>query len=44
VDLIPAKMLGPGRYTYVVAVDSGGTSLARAERSLVVLEPAAAKP
>jgi hypothetical protein len=41
-DLIPPKMLGPGRYRYVITVSSDGQELTRGERALVVPEPAPA--
>jgi len=45
VDLIPPKMLGAGRYRFVITVSSDGTELAREERLLTVPEatPAPAK-
>jgi len=41
VDLIPPKMLGAGRYRFVLTVSSGGTELARTERALTVPEAVA---
>jgi hypothetical protein len=38
VDLIPPKMLGAGRYRFIISVSSEGRELARAERALVVPE------
>ena len=38
VDLIPPKMLGAGRYRYVLTVSSDGNELARVERALTVPE------
>jgi VWFA-related protein len=38
VDLIPPKMLGAGRYRFIVTVLSDGKELARGERALVVPE------
>jgi VWFA-related protein len=45
VDLIPPKMLGAGRYRFVITVSSDGKELARQERALTVPEtsPAPAK-
>jgi hypothetical protein len=37
-DLIPPKMLGAGRYRFVITVSSDGRELARAERVLTVPE------
>jgi hypothetical protein len=39
VDLIPPKMLGAGRYRFVVTVSSDGNELTRGERSLTLPEP-----
>ena len=36
VDLVPQKMLGPGRYRFIVTVSSKGHELKREERALVV--------
>jgi hypothetical protein len=44
VDLIPAKMLGPGSYRYLLTVASAGTELARGERLLIVPDAAPAQP
>jgi hypothetical protein len=44
VDLIPPKMLGPGRYRFVITVSSDGQELARGERTLVVPEKTPAPP
>ena len=44
VDLIPPKMLGPGKYRFVIAVSSDGTELARGERTLVVPDEVPAAP
>jgi hypothetical protein len=41
VDLIPPKMLGAGRYRFVVTVSSDGNELTRGERSLALPEPPA---
>jgi VWFA-related protein len=41
-DLIPPKMLGAGRYRYLITVSSDGRELTRGERALVVPEPAPA--
>jgi hypothetical protein len=38
VDLIPPKLLGAGRYRFVVTVSSDGKELTRGERALVVPE------
>jgi hypothetical protein len=38
VDLIPSKMLGAGRYRFVITVSSDGRELTRGERTLVVPE------
>jgi hypothetical protein len=38
VDLIPPKMLGAGRYRFIVTVSSDGNELTRGERALVVPE------
>ena len=45
VDLIPPRMLGAGKYHFVITVSSDGNELARGERTLVVPEktPAPAK-
>lgn len=42
VDLIPARMLGAGRYHYIITVSSDGNELARGDRALVVPEKPAA--
>ena len=42
VDLIPPKMLGAGRYRFVIAVTSDGKELARGERLLTVPDAAPA--
>jgi VWFA-related protein len=44
VDLIPPKLLGPGRYRYLLTVASAGTELARGERTLIVPDAAASRP
>jgi len=41
VDLIPPKMLGAGRYRYVITVSADGNELARGERALTVPDPPA---
>ena len=38
VDLIPPKMLGAGRYRFVITVSSDGKELTRGERALAVPE------
>jgi len=40
VDLIPPKLLGAGRYRFVVAVSSDGEELTRGETAMMVPEPA----
>ena len=44
VDLIPPKMLGAGRYRFVLTVSSDGNELARVERALTVPEVVAPPP
>lgn len=39
VDLIPPKILGAGRYRFVVTVTSDGQELTRGERAMIVPEP-----
>jgi len=45
VDLIPPKMLGAGRYRFVIKVSSDGRELTRGERAMTVpdLTPAPVK-
>jgi len=38
IDLIPRKMLGAGRYRFIVTISSDGKELTRGERALLVLE------
>ena len=38
VDLIPPKMLGAGRYRFIVTVSSDGKELTRGERAILVPE------
>ena len=43
VDLVPPKVLGPGRYRFVVSVSANGQELAKGERAITVPEPPSAQ-